>query len=90
MLVLKFLKQFIKYGILILIDSRGKSFTFVGTPAPKITICLHSKSIEHRLFLTPMLALGEGYMDGNITLKKETFISCSFFVLRMTTALRGF
>ncbi|MBL8676231.1 MAG: class I SAM-dependent methyltransferase [Alphaproteobacteria bacterium] len=70
MSVFKFLKQFIKHGTLTLIDSRGKSFTFVGTPAPKLTVCLHSKAIEHRLFLTPMLALGEGYMNGDITIKE--------------------
>lgn len=89
MLVFKFLKQFIKYGTLTLINSRGKSFTFVGTPSPKLTIRLHSKSIEHRLFLTPMLALGEGYMDGDITIKEGDIYQLLLFCAKNDNCTSG-
>lgn len=89
MLVFKFLKQFIKYGTLNLINSRGKSFTFVGTPSPKIAIRLHSKSIEHRLFLTPMLALGEGYMDGDITIEEGDIYQLLLFCSKNDNCASG-
>lgn len=89
MLVFKFLKQFIKYGTLTLIDSRGKTFTLVGTPFPKITIRLHNKSIEHRLFLTPMLALGEGYMDGDITIEEGDIYQVLLFCAKNDNCTSG-
>ncbi|MBY0273056.1 MAG: cyclopropane-fatty-acyl-phospholipid synthase family protein [Alphaproteobacteria bacterium] len=89
MLVFKFLKQFIKYGTLTLIDSRGKTFTLVGTPSPNLTIRLHSKSIEHRLFLTPMLALGEGYMDGDITIEEGDIYQVLLFCAKNDNCTSG-
>ena len=89
MLVFKFLKQFVKYGTLTLIDSKGKRFTFFGTPAPKLTIFLHSKSIEHRLFLAPMLALGEGYMDGDITIKEGDIYQLLLFCAKNDNCTSG-
>ena len=69
MLLYQFLKHFITSGTLTLIDNKGKEYKFVGSPSPKIIIRLHSKKILHRLYFTPMLALGEGYMDGDITVE---------------------
>ncbi|MDI9636342.1 cyclopropane-fatty-acyl-phospholipid synthase family protein [Kamptonema cortianum] len=89
MFVFKFLKQFIKYGTLTLIDNRGKTFTFVGTPSPKLTIRLHNKSIEHRLFQTPMLALGEGYMDGDITIKEGDIYQLLLFCAKNDNCTSG-
>ncbi|HUX79559.1 MAG TPA: cyclopropane-fatty-acyl-phospholipid synthase family protein [Alphaproteobacteria bacterium] len=70
MLLNFFLKGFIKVGTLNLIDCHGKSYLFSATPSPKITVRLHSKSIERRLIYSPSLALGEGYMDGELTVEK--------------------
>lgn len=63
-------KQFVKVGTLNVIDKGGKSHRFSATPTPAITIQLHSKSLENRLCYSPILALGEGYMEGNITIEK--------------------
>ncbi len=63
MLLNLFLKGFIKVGTLKLIDCHGKNHIFSVTSTPKITVHLHSKSIEKRLRRCPMLALGEGYID---------------------------
>ncbi len=70
MLLNFFLKGFIKVGTLNLIDCHGKSYLFSATPSPKITVRLHSKFIEKRLCYSPMLALGEGYMDEELTIEK--------------------
>jgi len=65
-----FLKRFVKIGTLNLIDKCGKNHCYSATQTPKITIQLHSKSLERRLYHSPILALGEGYMEGHITIEK--------------------
>src|ERR1700722_15654416 len=70
MLFRHFLKRFVKTGALRFIDSTGKDHLFSATPAPQITIRFHSKGLEQRLLYSPMLALGEGYMDGKLTLEE--------------------
>ena len=69
MLLFNFLKRFTNFGTLTIIDSQGRIYEFIGTKSPKITLRLHSKKIERRLYFFPMLALGEGYMDGDITVE---------------------
>ncbi len=65
------LKEFIKIGTLSIIDVTGKQHIFLGSPiGPKVAIRLHSKWIEWRLCFQPELALGEGYMDEQITLEQ--------------------
>lgn len=70
MLFQHFLKRFIKVDTLTLIDNRGKVHHFSATPTPNITLRLKSKKIEWRLFCCPLLALGEGYMEGDLTIEK--------------------
>jgi cyclopropane-fatty-acyl-phospholipid synthase len=69
MLLNQFLKRFIKIGTLNLIDSQGKSYRFSATATPEISIRIHSKKREHQLYFSPMMALGEGYMEGEITIE---------------------
>tara|TARA_R110002095_G_scaffold215051_1_gene208357 strand:+ start:286 stop:1533 length:1248 start_codon:yes stop_codon:yes gene_type:complete len=69
MLLQHLLKGFVKVGVLTLIDHKGKTYTFSGAPGPNITLNTHSKSIERRLLHSPSLALGEGWMDGDITIE---------------------
>jgi len=70
MLSHNFLKKFVKIGTLNLIDNEGRKFRFSGTPKPEITIQIHCKNLERKLYFTPQLALGEGYMDGTLTVKQ--------------------
>lgn len=65
-----FLERFIKVGSLTLIDVDGKSYRFVGTPTPDVTIQLCSRSFARRLLRSPQLALGEGYVNGDFIIKK--------------------
>jgi len=64
------LSRFIKVGTLNLIDSQGKTYRYTATPSSEITIQLHSKDIERQLYRSPFLALGEGYMNGQLTVEK--------------------
>jgi cyclopropane-fatty-acyl-phospholipid synthase len=69
MLIQYILKRLVNYGTLNLIDCTGNRFVYSGTPAPKITLRLHSKKIERGLCLNPLLALGEGYMEDDYSIE---------------------
>lgn len=60
--------RFIQIGNLIVIDHKQNRFTYSKSLTPPIIMRLHSKKIERQLCLNPELALGEGYMRGEITL----------------------
>ena len=62
------LSRFVQNGTLRIIDSGGKVHEFKGTPEPLATIRLHKDDLPLKLFRNPELYLGEGYMDGTITL----------------------
>jgi cyclopropane-fatty-acyl-phospholipid synthase len=57
------------WGTLRIIDARGKRHEFSGTPGPEVTIRLHDKALHYKLFWNPRLAVGEGYMDGTLTME---------------------
>lgn len=79
MLLNTFLKQFIKVGTLNIRNSRGKTYVFYGTQTPQITLCLHSKSIERRLYLSPLMALGEGYMNEEFSIEQGNIFDFLMF-----------
>ena len=60
------LSNLVREGQLTVIDADGRRHTF-GTGAPAVCMRLHDKAIARRLFWSPSLALGEGYMDGRVT-----------------------
>ncbi len=64
------LKSFIQVGTLRIIDSHGKTYVYSGSPGKNVTIKLHNKKIKHQLFWQSELALGEGYMNGAITIEQ--------------------
>lgn len=64
------LKKLVKVGTLKVIDSKGRFHSYSATSEPSITVRLHSKSIETQLCYATMLALGEGYMDGTLTIEE--------------------
>jgi cyclopropane-fatty-acyl-phospholipid synthase len=63
------LNRFVKTGTLKWINHEGKTKIFSATPTPSITFKTHTKKVERRLCYSPSLALGEGYMDGEITIE---------------------
>lgn len=66
------LKPFVQIGTLRIIDSRGKMHVYSGRRGLDITLRLHNKHIERQLLWQPELALGEGYMNGTITVEAGT------------------
>lgn len=64
------MKRFIKVGTVHVFDHKGRKRSYVGAPAyPEITMRLHTPAIEHQLCVNPDMALGEGYMNGEITVE---------------------
>ncbi|GGB39520.1 cyclopropane-fatty-acyl-phospholipid synthase [Roseibium aquae] len=52
------------------IDPRGNSHHFgTGVNGPSVTIRLHEKGLERRLFFNPELVAAEAYMDGTLTME---------------------
>lgn len=66
------LKSFIRVGSLEIIDANGKRHTFSGNPGPKVSVRLHNREIERQLLWQPELALGDGYMNGTLTIENGT------------------
>jgi len=65
-------RQFIRIGHLAVIDADGNRHEFHGTDHPTATIRLTDRSLHHRLFFSPQLAVGEGYMEGGLVLEEGT------------------
>lgn len=79
MLFQNFLKGFVKVGTLNLLDSKGGAHRFLSTPGPEISIRTHSTAIERRLCFSPMMALGEGYMNGELTVRNGDIYDFIYF-----------
>lgn len=65
-------KPFVKVGCLRIIDSRGKTQSYAGSPGLNLTLRLHNRQTESLFLWQPELAMGEGYMNGTITLEQGT------------------
>ena len=65
----RFLDYLIRTGTLTVVDASGKAPAFKGEDGPGVTVRLHEKSLEKRLFLTPSMAAGEAYMNGTLTVE---------------------
>ncbi len=72
MLLSYFLNTIVRVGTLEVIDATGRRHRFSGTPSPRVTICLHDRSLPAKLYLNPDLAVGEAYMDGSLTIEQGT------------------
>ncbi len=72
MLYLPFLRRFVEFGTLTVIDPGGAVHRLEGTGGPSTTVRLHDASIARAMFLSPALAVGEAYMDGRLTVEQGT------------------
>jgi len=57
-----------KKGLLRIVRADGKVLEFGGEPGPEVTMRLHDKNLLSKLAQDFTLHLGEGYMDGRITI----------------------
>ncbi len=65
-------RQFIRVGHLTVIDADGKRHEFQGEGGPHAVIRLTDRSLHHRLFFSPQMAVGEGYMNGGLVFEEGT------------------
>ncbi|GAA0295178.1 cyclopropane-fatty-acyl-phospholipid synthase family protein [Sphingomonas oligophenolica] len=81
------LPDLIRVGELTIIDARGGRSRFgPGGSGPKVVIRLHDRLLPIRLALDPMLATGEAYMDGSLTVEQGDVRD---FLLVATTGLES-
>lgn len=70
-----FLRRFVQIGRLTVIDHRGEAHRFGGrTEGPVATIRLHDAKFAGELARNPRLKVGEGYMDGRLTIEEGTLL----------------
>ena len=70
MILARLLDNIIKAGELTVHRSNGETAVFKGSkPGPAITVRVHDRATERRLFLNPKIALGEAFMDGRLTVE---------------------
>jgi cyclopropane-fatty-acyl-phospholipid synthase len=59
-------QRFVKVGTLTVTDAHGQRHVFQGAPGPVVAFRITNPKLHTRLFFNPDLALGEGYMNGEI------------------------
>jgi cyclopropane-fatty-acyl-phospholipid synthase len=69
MLLSYLLRRLVRRGTLDIIDAGGRTHRFAGEPGPSLTVRLHDRALEWKLFLNPRLYLGEAFMDGTLTVE---------------------
>ncbi len=66
----RILRELIVEGELTVIDAGGKKHHFKGSiDGPSVTIHFHDRVLPFRALFAPSMALGEGYMDGRLTIE---------------------
>ncbi len=68
----RFLSRAVVAGRLTVIDHRGRARRFGPGGGPEAAIRLRDPALPRRLLANPSLALGEGYMDGALTVERGT------------------
>ncbi|PIV72654.1 MAG: SAM-dependent methyltransferase [Rhodobacteraceae bacterium CG17_big_fil_post_rev_8_21_14_2_50_65_11] len=76
------LRGFVKVGALDLTLPDGMRQQFRGDAGPEVQITLHDADLPRKLLLTPDMALGEGYMNGRITLGDDDVHRLHDFISR--------
>lgn len=95
----RMMTAFARYGELTLIDAEGNRHVFQGKPTDgdngpalrPVTVRIHDASIYRKLMVDPDLAVGEGYMDGKVTLEDGTTLRDLFaFYFRNQEGLESY
>ncbi|HIA80698.1 MAG TPA: class I SAM-dependent methyltransferase, partial [Rhodospirillales bacterium] len=66
------LKKLIRVGTLTIVDASGRLHIFSGRSGSTVKVHLHNKFIPWRMVITPTMAIGEGYMEGHLTVEDGT------------------
>lgn len=85
MLIRNLLRYMVQEGSVHLIDSRGRWTRCGDGSEPCCTLHFHSRRLEYKLPLDPLLLLSEGYMDGDVTIEDgnlEDFLTIALLNFR--------
>lgn len=74
------LSKLIKIGTLTIHMPDGRVSTFGTGAEPMVSFAIRTRRAKRRLFLNPALALGEGYMDGDINLMDSSLFAVLDFL----------
>ncbi len=69
MLLTHLFRTIVKTGTLVIIDARGRHHSFGDGSEPSVTIKIHDKSTEWKIFFNPYLYVGESYMNGALSVE---------------------
>ncbi len=70
MLFGKYLQRLIHSGTIKVIDAGGKLHSYGVPDGRSATIRLHDPKLQYKLFLNPVLYVGEAFMDGTLTIEE--------------------
>lgn len=80
------LRRVVSCGRLTLIDANGRAHVIEGDEdGPSATIRLHDRALPRKLLTNPLLHVGEGYMDGTLTIEEGTLEDFLEFACRNLT-----
>ncbi len=69
MLMARLFSGFIRHGDLTIIDVDGKAHSFGDGEGLSVTVRIHDKALQRKIFFTPKLTVGEAYMAGTLTVE---------------------
>ncbi len=68
----QFLLRFVRHGRLRVTYPNGTSRTYGGAGhGPQVTVCMTDVRLPRRIMLSPEMGVGEGYVDGHLTIKDD-------------------
>lgn len=76
------LRGYVKVGALELVMPDGTVRSYRGEPGPEVEVTLHAADLPRKLVQAPDMTLGEGYMDGTITLAGDDMQAFQDFITR--------
>ena len=68
-MVARWLNHLIQVGTLSIIDGVGRTHRFGSGEPPSVTVRLHDRALNWKLFFDPELHTGEAYTDGTLTVE---------------------
>src|SRR6516165_8832463 len=70
MLLRRLFQRIITIGRLRVVDARGRTNDFEGSPGPSVVVRLHDPALHWKLLVRPRLFLPEAYMEGTLTVEE--------------------
>ena len=92
MLLVHLLRRLVTTGNLAFIDPKGRRHVISDGPGPKVTLRARSAAVPWRVLRNPSLAIGEAYMDGDLTMEEGSlydFLDLAVRHLRRERIERG-